>query len=47
MKPTETSDVGGDNTAGKRELPGAMGYMSNPPIIRPKKRKKPSGTLKL
>lgn len=47
MKPTETSDVGGDNAAGKRELPGAMGYMSNPPVIRPKKRKKPSGTLKL
>jgi hypothetical protein len=53
MKPTEadvaeSSNVGGNNAAGKRELPGAMGYMSNPPIIRPKKRKgKPSGTLKL
>lgn len=50
MKPADAdvaeSNVGGNNAAGKRELPGAMGYMASNPVIRPKKRK-PSGTLKL
>lgn len=40
MKPAEAEpDIKTESTK-KRELPGAMGYMSNPPIIAPKKRRK-------
>ena len=47
MKPTEPATEADAKPAGERQLPGAMGYMANPPIIAPKKRKRKPSSLKL
>lgn len=47
MKPAETEPDNKAEATKKRELPGAMGYMANPPIIAPKKRKRNPSSLKL
>lgn len=39
MKPSGAEPDTKAESTKKRDLPGAMGYMSNPPIIAPKKRK--------
>lgn len=40
MKPADSEPDTKTESTKKRNLPGAMGYMSNPPIIAPKKRRK-------